>query len=201
MALRNLCAGSVLALALAACSGSEPGEDTAANEPSAMTAPEAAAPAPAEAAAPEEAMAAEPAAEVKAEAEKVAAAVPAAPAPKPAAAVVAAAAPAPVAEVIKVAEIAPPASYNRCLVCHTANKGGENKLGPNLYGVFGSAAGKGSFSYSAALKDSGLVWDEATLHKWLENPRALVPGNRMSFPGLKDAAKRQEIIDFLKKQS
>lgn len=198
MVLRNLCAGSVLALALAACSGSEPAEDSAASEPVAMTAPEAEAAAPAEAPAPEEPAAAEPAEE--AEEEKVAAAEPA-PAPKPAAAVVAAAAPAPVAEVIKVAEISPPSSYNRCLVCHTANKGGEDKLGPNLYGVFGSAAGKGSFSYSAAMKDSGLVWDEATLHKWLENPRALVPGNRMSFPGLKDAAKRQEIIDFLKKQS
>ena len=54
---------------------------------------------------------------------------------------------------------------------------------------------------SDALKNSGLKWDEATLDKWIENPRALVPGNRMSFPGLKDAAKRQEIIAYLKAQS
>jgi cytochrome c len=86
-------------------------------------------------------------------------------------------------------------------VCHTADKGGEDKLGPNLYGVYGKPAAKGSFAFSPAFKEAGLVLDEATLHKWLENPKALVPGNRMSFPGIKDAAKRQEIIDYLKQQS
>lgn len=98
------------------------------------------------------------------------------------------------------ASAAPPAAYARCAVCHTADKGGKDKLGPNLHGVFGSAAGQGRFAYSDALKRSGLKWNEATLHKWLENPKALVPGNRMSFPGIKEAAKRQEIINYLKKQ-
>lgn len=95
---------------------------------------------------------------------------------------------------------AAPASFARCATCHTTNKGGEDKLGPNLYGVFGSAAGQGKFAFSDPLKRSGLKWNEPTLHKWLENPKGLVPGNRMSFPGIKDAAKRQEIIDYLKKQ-
>jgi cytochrome c len=67
--------------------------------------------------------------------------------------------------------------------------------------VFGSAAGQGKFAFSDALKRSGLKWNEPTLHKWLENPKGLVPGNRMSFPGIKDPAKRQEIINYLKKQS
>lgn len=94
---------------------------------------------------------------------------------------------------------APPTSFARCAVCHDATKGGPNKLGPNLYGTFGKQAGThGSFAYSDALKGSGLSWDEATLDKWLENPRTLVAGNRMSFPGLKDAAKRKEIIDYMK---
>ncbi|MEE4154224.1 MAG: c-type cytochrome [Erythrobacter sp.] len=104
-------------------------------------------------------------------------------------------------EIVKVAASSgPPASYTRCATCHTVDKGGADKLGPNLYGVYNSAAAQGSFAYSDALKNAGLTWDEATLHTWLENPRKMLPGNRMSFPGIKDAAKRQEIIDYLKQQ-
>lgn len=190
MALRSLSAGALLALALTACSGGEPAaEDSAAAPDAAATAAPAPDAAPAAEATPAEAPAAEetPAAE----ATKAAVAAPL-PAAKPVAA----------PEVVKVAAVvAPPASFGRCAVCHTADKGGEDKLGPNLYGVYGKPAAKGSFAFSPALKDAGLVLDEATLHKWLENPKALVPGNRMSFPGIKDAAKRQEIIDYLKQQS
>lgn len=99
---------------------------------------------------------------------------------------------------VKVAA-APPAAFARCSVCHDVTKGGPNKLGPNLYGTYGKAAGvHAGFQYSASLKAAGLRWDDATLDKWLEAPRTLVPGNTMSFPGLKDAAKRKEIIDYLK---
>lgn len=98
-----------------------------------------------------------------------------------------------------VAAASPPASFARCATCHTVDKGGENRLGPNLWGTYGKSAGvHAGFAYSDALKTSGLVWNDANLDKWLENPRALVPGNRMSFPGLKDAAKRREIIDYIK---
>ena len=101
----------------------------------------------------------------------------------------------------KIAEaIVPPASWGRCAVCHAAEKGAPDKLGPNLYGVYGHKMGQGSYAFSDALKASGLTLDDATLDKWLENPRALVPGNRMSFPGLKDPAKRAEIIAYLKQQ-
>lgn len=106
----------------------------------------------------------------------------------------------PKSDPVQVFELTPPASYSRCAVCHTWEKGGENKLGPNLWGTYGKQAGfHAGFKYSDAMKDSGVTWDEASLHQWLENPRKFIPGNRMSFPGLKDEAKRQEIIDFLKK--
>lgn len=197
MVLRSLLAGSALAIALAACSGA--GEETTESEASqtpAMTSPvaEDVAADAADAEAQDST-----AADADADARQEEAAVEDDPAPE-AAAKAAPPPPPPPPAPAKVAEASPPAAYNRCAVCHTANKGGEDKLGPNLYGVFGSRAAEGGFSYSTALKDSGLTWDEATLHSWLENPRALVPGNRMSFPGLKDAAKRQEIIDYLKQQ-
>lgn len=197
-----LLAGCALALTVAACSDAAPeGEDTMAAPEAAMIGDEVAAEEEAVSVAEplvEEAEA-EAEAEVAAVAEKPKEAEPAAAASAPAAA--AAAVTAPVAEVVKVTDVAShPASYNRCVACHTANKGGEDKLGPNLWGVYRSAAAQGSFAYSSALKEAGLTWDEATLHQWLENPRKMVPGNRMSFPGIKDAAKRQEIIDYLKQQ-
>jgi len=104
------------------------------------------------------------------------------------------------AKIVVAAVVAPPpATFGRCAVCHDATKGGPNKLGPNLYGIYGKSAGvHAGFGYSDALKGAGLKWDDATLDKWMENPRALVPGNMMSFPGLKDPAKRQEIIAYLK---
>lgn len=109
-----------------------------------------------------------------------------------------AAAPAP--QPAKVAQAAPPPEFARCAVCHNAEKGAPDKIGPNLFGVYGKKAAQGSFNFSDALKNAGLTLDQATLDKWIENPRALVPGNRMAFPGIKDPAKRQAIIDYLKQQ-
>jgi cytochrome c len=207
MALRSLSVGALLALGLTACSGGEP----AAEDNAAAPVPEAVATAAADAAPGAETTLAEaPAAETTAAETTAAKATPEAEGTKPAAAAAAAAAAAPLPadkpaaapEVVKVAaEVAPPASFVRCAVCHTTDKGGEDKLGPNLYGVYGKPAARGSYAFSPAFKEAGLVLDEATLHKWLENPKALVPGNRMSFPGIKDPAKRQEIIDYLKRQS
>jgi cytochrome c len=197
MKLRAVSAGCVLAIALAACSGEAPTQEASDADSAAVTPLEAAPLETGEAAAAPAADTAPAAVVEPAKDAEVAAKT--APVTPVTAAV--ATTPAPVAEVVKVAEVSHPASYNRCITCHTVNKGSEDKLGPNLFGVFRSAAGQGSYAYSSALKESGLTWDEATLHKWLENPRALVPGNRMSFPGIKDAAKRQEIIDYLKQQS
>jgi len=96
---------------------------------------------------------------------------------------------------------AAPATFARCAICHNAEKGAPDKLGPNLWGVYGTVAGThGSFGYSKALKASHLKLDEAGLDKWIENPMATVPGTMMSFPGIKDPAKRKELIEYLKKQ-
>lgn len=181
-------AAGLSVLALAACSGAKDettgpaaaasSEAPASEETGAPTEEVAATPAPVQSATPEPAPT--PSATPTPEAS-----------PSAAPAKVAAAAPPPVA-------VAAPASFARCAVCHDAKKGGVDKLGPNLFGVYGHKMGEGSFAFSDAARNSGLTLDAATLDKWLENPRALVPGNRMSFPGLKDAAKRQEIIDYLK---
>lgn len=174
-------------LALSACSGPPAEPEAVATETAA-----AAVPATTASAAPSAAPSAPPEASASATPTLTPSATPSA---KPVAAAAGIASPSPVA---MTAALTPPASFARCAVCHDAKKGGEDKLGPNLWGVYGKTAGQGSFAFSDELKAANLVLNDANLDKWLENPRALVPGNRMSFPGLKDPAKRQEIIAFLK---
>lgn len=90
-------------------------------------------------------------------------------------------------------------AFARCRSCHTITPGGPNMTGPNLYGVFGSQAGTHEkYNYSTALKQAGFTWDADKLDHWLQNPRTFLPGNKMSFAGLPDAADRRDIIAFLK---
>jgi cytochrome c len=94
-----------------------------------------------------------------------------------------------------------PVSFTQCAACHSVEPG-TNGLGPSLHGVVGrKAASLDKFYYSEAMKASGLTWDEATLDKYIATPMAVVPGNRMSFAGQPDPAKRKEIIAWLKKNS
>jgi cytochrome c len=87
--------------------------------------------------------------------------------------------------------------YQACQACHSID---ENDLGPKHRGVVGRPAGSiADYAYSAALKSSGLTWDEATLDRWLINPSALVPGTKMFFQ-VADAQNRADIIAFLKEQ-
>jgi cytochrome c len=89
------------------------------------------------------------------------------------------------------------ALYQACQACHSID---ENDLGPKHRGVVGRPAGSiVDYAYSAALKSSGLTWDEATLDRWLTNPSALVPGTKMFFQ-VGDAQNRADIIAFLKEQ-
>jgi cytochrome c len=89
--------------------------------------------------------------------------------------------------------------FNKCMVCHSI-QAGVNKIGPSLHGVVGRKAGTvADYSYTDAMKNSGLTWDEATLNKYLTNPRKLVPGTRMIFVGLPKEPDRLDVIAYLKK--
>jgi cytochrome c len=85
--------------------------------------------------------------------------------------------------------------YQGCQACHSVD---DNDLGPRHRGVVGRRAGSvPDYSYSPALKNSGLTWDESTLDRWLTNPSALVPGTKMFFK-IDDAQARADIIAYLK---
>jgi cytochrome c len=88
--------------------------------------------------------------------------------------------------------------FRQCSVCHS-DKQGENRVGPSLAGVYGTKAGDvPGFNFSKAMKDSGLVWNDETLNKYLENPQKVVKGTRMAFPGVKNEKDREDVIAYLK---
>jgi cytochrome c len=90
------------------------------------------------------------------------------------------------------------ALLNRCGLCHSATKGGGNKIGPNLFGVVGRKAGTyPGFSYSAAMKKAGIVWTPAKLDAYLAAPQEIVPGNSMPFAGIANAPQRADLVAYL----
>jgi len=94
------------------------------------------------------------------------------------------------------------AAFKRCQVCHRLEAGGAASIGPNLHGVFGRKAGSvEGFAYSEAMKNSGVVWDDETLAKYLSDPKGFVPGNKMAFPGIKNEAELTNLLAYLKQAS
>ena len=86
----------------------------------------------------------------------------------------------------------------RCMACHSLE---ENEMGPRHHGVFGRKAGSvADYTYSKAVKASGVVWNEANLDKWLAGPEKLIPGQQMNFivPNDND---RRDLIAYLKKEA
>jgi cytochrome c len=90
-------------------------------------------------------------------------------------------------------------TFNVCRACHEIGDGAKNEVGPALNGVVGRKSGSyPGYNYSDANKNSGLIWDEATLQEYLKNPKAKVPGTKMLFLGLKRDDDIVNVIAFLK---
>ena len=89
-----------------------------------------------------------------------------------------------------------------CRACHTLHHGEPHKLGPNLYGIINApAATRNGYRYSEALASSGIIWDDATLDRWIKRPDDVLVGHRMIYRGMRDPQRRADLIDFMKVQT
>jgi cytochrome c len=88
----------------------------------------------------------------------------------------------------------------QCKACHTLDQDGASPVGPNLHGLLGrKAGGVQGFSYSDAMKKSGIVWDDKTLGDYLKDPKGRVPGTKMVYAGLKRQEQLDDMVAYLHK--
>jgi cytochrome c len=92
------------------------------------------------------------------------------------------------------------ATAKQCGACHSFEKGGPNRVGPNLYNIVGNERGEGrnGFNFSQAMKSKGGKWTYDELNKFLANPRGYIPGTNMTFAGLPRDQQRADVIAYLR---
>ena len=89
--------------------------------------------------------------------------------------------------------------FGVCKTCHQIGENAKNGVGAVLNGLIGRKAGSApGCTYSAANKDSGITWDEATFREYIKDPKAKIPGTKMVYAGLKDEQKTNDLVAFLK---
>lgn len=89
--------------------------------------------------------------------------------------------------------------FGMCLPCHSVGPDAQNKIGPELNGLDGRKAGTvANFNYSDANKNSGVVWNEATFKQYIADPRAMIPGTKMPFAGIKNQQQVNDLWAYLK---
>jgi cytochrome c len=90
------------------------------------------------------------------------------------------------------------AAAKKCAACHTFEKGGPNRVGPNLFGIVERPrASEAGFNYSAAMKGKGGKWSYDDLNKFISNPKGFVPGTAMGFAGIQKDSERADVINYL----
>ena len=89
-------------------------------------------------------------------------------------------------------------TFKKCVVCHDIGETAKNKVGPQLNGLEGRHSGSAAgYNYSDANKKSGITWSKDTFEKYITDPKAMVPGTKMIFPGIKNDTERDNLWAYI----